>query len=372
MFLGAGASAFALQPTTTGLLKLLRSRVQQRKNDPNRNDILQAHVEHIVNSKMYNDVESLYDGIQTMIDTHDNRNCGPITERIQHHDNEDQYTLTHEQVSNELKELQFTIRETLLDSFKIKPKIPELIVEMYDAIRYVMENNEIGEFWVFTTNYDLVMEAYAKKKNLEVVNGFGPPDDMIKEWTGTWKPNTDKPPLYLAKLHGSIRWYRDVGVITEAGVTARRNVEDDIMIAPTEGAKRYDGEPFSTLMDCFRNVVQDTNILLVIGFSYRDEEIVRIIKNRLAEGMTLISISEGATDDIHRVAGKDVEIREINASTGLNVVVDSRIILCKQSLASDTIADVTTALEDAYELFQQQKENNAAPPPQDLETDEQI
>lgn len=317
-------------------------------------------MEHIVNSKVYNDVESLYDGIQTMIDTHDNPNCEPITEKIRHRNSEDKYTLTHKIVSNELKELQFTIRETLLDSFTIQSGIPKQIVETYDAVRSVMESHEVGDFWAFTTNYDLVMETYAKEKGFEVVNGFGPSVDMIREWAGTWESNTDKPPLRLAKLHGSIRWYRDDGVIREAGVTARRNVEDDIMIAPTEGAKRYDGEPFSTLMGRFRDVLQDTNVLLVIGFSYRDDEIVRIIKNRLAEGMTLISISKDAVKDIHRVVGEDVEIREVNASRGLSVVVDSGIILCEQSFGSSTIEDVVTALEESYGIIPRQKDSDAA------------
>ena len=205
------------------------------------------------------------------------------------------------------------------------------------------------------------METYAKEKGLEVVNGFRHLEDLVNEWADVWKRNEDKHSLYLTKLHGSIHWHKDDGVIMETGATARRDAENDVMIAPTEGIKRYDGEPFSKLMGRFVDVMQDTDVLLVIGFSYRDDEIVRIIKNRLAEGMILISISKDAASDIRRVASEDIKIREISASMGLSSVANSGIILCEQSFGPDTIGDVAIALTRAYELVPQQEDSDAAP-----------
>ena len=359
LFVGAGASVFASQPTTKDLLALLRDRVRKRKNDPNRNSALQAYAERIVGAKEYGDVENLYDGLQAMIDIHDNPNRKPISEEIHPQSSEEEYVLTHEEVSNELKELQSTIREILLDSFKITSDIRESIGEVYDMVRSVIEKNGVGKFQVFTSNYDQVIETYAKEKGLEIINGFGPPVGLAKEWSGVWRRNTDKPPLYLTKLHGSIHWHRNDGVIVETGAIALRDIENDVMVFPTEDAKRHDGKPFSTLTGRFKDVLQDTDVLLVIGFSYRDDEIVRLIKDRVAEGMALISVSPDATRDIHRVSGADVEIRGSNAGTGLSVVTNSRIVLYEQLFGPHTINDVRTALERACELVSQHEDGNA-------------
>ena len=363
LFLGAGASAFASQPTTRDLLEQLRGRMRKRGSNSGGNPALQEYVERIVDTRSYDDVEKLYDGIQTMIDVHDNSNCKPITEKIHYHNRDDKVVFTYEEITNELKNLRSTIRETLLDSFKIKPDTFKSIGEMYDIVRSVIRETGYSELQVFTTNYDQVIETYARERGYETINGFGPPDDLRRVWADAWGRNTDKPPLYLAKLHGSINWHRDGDAIVETGAPARRSAEDDIMIAPTEGTKRYDVEPFSTLMGRFRDVLRDTDVLLVIGFSYRDYEITRIIKERLSDGMALISVSPTAAEDISRVFGGNVRVSELDYSLDLYIVDGSRVILCDQRFSPGNDGEVRDALVGAYGFIVQQKGGNSAPQP---------
>ena len=88
-----------------------------------------------------------------MIDTHDNANCEPITEKIRYHYDKKR-TITHKEMANELIDLKSTIRGILLDSFKIKRNNSKQIVLMYDTIRSIIEKNGAVEFQVLTTNYD--------------------------------------------------------------------------------------------------------------------------------------------------------------------------------------------------------------------------
>lgn len=360
LFLGAGASVFAGQPTTEDLLQLLRSHLQKRRNNPEPNISLQDHVEHIVvGAEAYTDVEKLYDGIEAIIAIQNNPNCEPISERFQYYygvehstvglnyTTKTPHSIPYKEISNELSKLRDTIRETILNSFKIKTNTYENIVEMYDMVREVIERNSTDEFQVFTTNYDTVLDIYASKKGFETINGFKPPHDLRRVWDNMWDSATDKPPLYLAKLHGSIQWYRDEDVIVETGGVALRDAVNDIMIAPTEGAKHYD-EPLSSLMDRFKDVLQDTDVLLVIGFSYRDNEIVRNIKDRLSEGMVLISISPTATEDIHQHVSTTTP-KTVNGNSDLKVI-EPNIILCKQEFEPKNLDVLRATLDDAYEL----------------------
>ena len=362
LFLGAGASAFASQPTTRDLLEKLRGRMRKRGSNSGGNPALQEYVERIVDTRSYDDVEKLYDGIQTMIDVYDNSNCKPITEEIHYHSRDGNDVFTYKEITNELKELRSAIRETLLDSFKIKPGAHKSIGEMYDMVRSIIRDMGSGELQVFTTNYDQVIETYARERGYETINGFGPPDDLRRVWADAWGRNTDKPPLYLAKLHGSINWHRDGGAIVETGAPARRSADDDIMIAPTEGTKRYDAEPFSALMGRFREVLRDTDVLLVIGFSYRDYEIVRIMREMLSEGMALISISP-TPKDMSRVLGASARTSEIDYSPDLYAVDGSGVILCDQWFDPDYGDVVRDALMGSYGFIIQRKGGNAAPQP---------
>lgn len=375
LFLGAGASKFAGLPTTADLLLRLRDRLRKLQNESDRDKLLQDYVEDIVDAKVYTDLEKLYDGVKTIIDMQANPNCEPIANGFQYHytkkfqyraQNVDTVTtpkfippasassppqprsLKYEEINNELDKLLGIIRYTILHSFDIKQDTHKSIVEMYDMVWEVIKRNGTDKFQIFTTNYDTVMDTYATAKGFETIDGFGTPHELREDWTDEWSPTTDKPPLYLAKLHGSIRWYRKGDTITKLGGVSIRDAADDIMIAPTEGAKRYDDAPFSALMTRFRDALQDTDVLLVIGFSYRDREIVSNIKDRLSKDMVLISVSPTTDKDIHQHVS-DVKPKTRSANLNLDVI-EPNIILCKQNFEPENRDMLHTSLDDAFEL----------------------
>ena len=294
----------------------------------------------IVKDDTYGDVEKLYDGIEQVINISANCNCKPIICNMDDHD----YSINYTRIIDELASLRSIIRKILRASFVVDSDTHNSITQMYNMIWSVIKGSGTNVFQVFTTNYDLVMETYSKKAGFEIINGFKPDPYQSWTWANAWDQRSDLPPLYLAKMHGSIHWHRDADSrIVETESIADVNANNDIMIAPTEGAKDYNREPFSVLINRFREVIKKVDVLLVIGFSYRDDEIVNIIKEGLQNEMILISISPDAVTSIRRVSNGDIQTKEINGRHFK--VIDSQIILYEQTFGMDTIDDIRSALE---------------------------
>ena len=344
LFLGAGASMFVGHPTTKELMNLVREHMEKRKDETRRDANCQNYIMSVINSTVYSDVEKLYDGIEQVINTHTSSNCKPIVGGIM----DNNAGISCEQIIKELKDLRSTIRNILLESFVINDDAHGSIGLVYDKIWSVIRDSKTKGSMVFTTNYDSVVESYAN--GLEIVNGFKPYRHLSRIWDGKWDSHTTQPPLYLTKLHGSVHWHEDSdGNIVETGNVQDRDIDHDIMIAPTEGMKDYSREPFLTLMDYFRESLRKVDILLVIGFSYRDTEIIEIIKRRLEEGMLLVSVSPSASDDIVRLS--DAKPQPVDWNDSQFAVLDSGIALCNKEFGPDTIDDICSTLGTIFLYF---------------------
>ena len=338
LFLGAGASAFANQPTTRELMDLVRQRANNTAwSGQNSGGLVNFIVEH----KIYTDVEKLYDGIDRMHRLRDIPNFLPIFLALHGSDTTFKNTL------DDMAHLRSIIRDVLLDSFDIDLGSHETIKHMFDMVRLIMGAGETGGLRVFTTNYDTVMEAYADAGRLEIVNGFKHSGHLTRIWADEWARHTDRPPLYLTKLHGSVRWYKDgEGNIMESGDVKQRNMERDVMIYPTEGAKDYGREPFATMLRRFKKDMKDIDVLLVIGFSYRDEDIADIIINEVENGMALISVSPDAASDIRRVSHAYIETME--PRDYLLKTIGKRIVLINKKFQPDNADSMIKFLKTAY------------------------
>ena len=347
LFLGAGASVFASQPTAAEMLKCVRDRVRDRKDEQYGNRKLKGYITSIVENSAYSDVEELYDGVDRIATIGKHSNCKPIIDKTI------AKGISLGEIIDEMNGLKVTIREVLLDLLIIREGKIKLIKHVYDDVLSIMKYYETDKIHVFTTNYDAVVEEYCNETNLDVVNGFKPYRHKKSVWANAWDYDGMKPSLYLTKLHGSIYWSRDAdGKIVETGGVEARDASDDIMIAPTEGVKEYDKKPFPELMCHFKKAIEGIDVLLVIGFSYRDKEIVSIIKDRVERGMILISVSPSTVTDIRNVFGADAKIKETNNQQ--IKVIGSKIILCEQEFGLDTDQTMNIALKMAYKRIQQE------------------
>lgn len=340
LFLGAGASVFAGHPTTKQLLDRVWARIDRMDASGNG---LSDLAKRMVGDRRYADVEDLYDGIRQM---HNICGCGVSRARPPF---SVQPGTVPWRVLDEMTCLMSAIRDEMLESFSLDKNHHRLVRPMYDMVRSVMRGTGPDELLVFTTNYDLVMENYALIAGLKLVNGFEKYRYMTNRWRGSWPDVGNRIPLNLIKLHGSINWYRDVhGNVLDVEGIPDRDADHDIMIAPTEGAKSYFVEPFFTLLHRFGEELAGVDVLLVIGFSYRDRNVVNAIRARLRTGMVLISVSPTASHDIRRVSGakpKAVDVGDVTLKT-----VGRNIILCELKFGPATYDAVRDALEAAYGL----------------------
>jgi len=149
---------------------------------------------------------------------------------------------------------------------------------------------------IFTVNYDTVVEQFCNVFRYTYVDGF----DL------DWNPKTFERTcdVRLYKLHGSVMWYlSDRGRYLKVPVLAR---EDKIELITREAArslmafpaqKLQLSEPFLDLLSRLRTALEQVDIAVVVGYTFRDEHIRNLFweaahKN---EHLRVVLISPSAT-----------------------------------------------------------------------------
>ena len=294
LFLGAGASVFALQPTTNDLLKTLISKTEL---DPTVRNLLNN------NNVPFPDIEQVYASIEEAINFKKSH-IYKISKQMQHQTSHSYFTEYYE-ILDKLITLKPVIREIILDSFKLTQEKINEGNDLFGRLEELIIGNGNDEFQIVTTNYDLIIYEYADSQDREVVDGFSTKPRSLKGiWDGTWNSTADNP-IYLNKLHGSVNWQMqdDEGkTIIKMSTAGHRHEIHDVMIAPTLGEKDYKKTPFNELTERFKNTLEETDVLIVIGFSFRDDELNKIIKDKTAnKRLVIISISPDSHDHIKRL-----------------------------------------------------------------------
>jgi hypothetical protein len=98
----------------------------------------------------------------------------------------------------------------------------------------------------------------------------------------------------LYKIHGSINWVNKNGTIIEKSIN---NIKDEtVMIYPTPLKDRSTlMTPYSDLMrNMQQSLMKNNSILIILGYSFSDEHINRIILNMLAvPSFRLVILGDG-------------------------------------------------------------------------------
>ena len=82
----------------------------------------------------------------------------------------------------------------------------------------------------------------------------------------------------------------------------------DVMILPTPSKKDYSSQPFDKLYDQFMDIVEKSNLLVAIGYSFKDEGINDILKNQLEKQLRILSIGPKAYDETAKAFGESVQV----------------------------------------------------------------
>jgi hypothetical protein len=174
------------------------------------------------------------------------------------------------------------------------------LTKIYDDFyrKLLFRNSNLPRPNIFTTNYDLYSEKALDRIGINYVNGFTGGvnkyfNPTIFNYTlaermdltqNKWSQIDNI--VYLYKLHGSVNWVEDKNSsklfqFREIQDTSLKNlqVQEMIMIYPTP--QKYNatlGSPYSDLFREFqKQLMQNNNILVTIGYSFSDEHINNLI-----------------------------------------------------------------------------------------------
>lgn len=226
------------------------------------------------------------------------------------------------EIEDKIKQVQSFLRIRIKEGQKGE-SVKSIYKDFYSKISQCNRKTPIN---IFTTNYDLYNEMALDELGFHYNNGFA----------GTYKRRFS-PASYnyayvenmnlshdvweqvstyfnVIKLHGSISWIRDSEELQERDIDYIKDTET-VMIYPTPMKDRSTlMSPYSDLFRIMENkLLQKNSTLIVMGYSFGDEHINRIILNGLAVP-TFNLVVFGESENINRLAAlHDSRITIINS-----------------------------------------------------------
>lgn len=177
-----------------------------------------------------------------------------------------------------------------------QPEESELLLHGQFLTSLARRPTKLARTKVFTTNYDLCLEAAASMKGFVVVDGFSHTHpqrfsgshfeyDLVRRrqedgGTPEFLPNV----FHLYKLHGSVDWESDGSVVRRAAEPMQR-----VMIYPRENKYQSSFEqPFFEMMSRFHSTLRKPDLgLLIVGFGFSDDHLVEPIRSAIAANISL-------------------------------------------------------------------------------------
>lgn len=142
---------------------------------------------------------------------------------------------------------------------------------------------------VFTLNYDSVIETFCEKEGIEYTDGF-----RLK-----WDPqnfNHCEWGIRLYKLHGSLYWFRTESNKLVKIPIKKYNIDKAVyysdeklteaMIYPTVN-KELEATPYLYLRNMLKFKLLSASLLIIVGYSFRDQNILDIVKEQLRANTNL-------------------------------------------------------------------------------------
>lgn len=151
--------------------------------------------------------------------------------------------------------------------------------DYYSGLRRLQEHLNYP-LHVFSLNYDMCVERVGVSDFVieSGFDGFGP--RHLWDWERFEQSDSGPPSLpqmYLYKLHGSINWKRDAGRNLFRVEQIENVASDQMDIIFGRDFKLQAADPYLFYAYQFRRFTLDSQLILVIGYSFGDDHINRII-----------------------------------------------------------------------------------------------
>lgn len=308
LFLGAGASAFLNKP-------LMNQFVDHLLEDPNIDEDGKNIVKVILSTKgKYKDLEVILDEIDGICkrdylhggsernfikDLFDATYSNPFAKFLQQSSSSDlpstsDFGTRYKKLCDLCKGLRWDIYDTI---FRLYSDIENLkVASLYDPFLGFVEKslhkkNKILP--IFTTNYDKAIEVLPQvNNNISVFDGFKFDENKsMRIWWisnfNDFKPKKNKINVCLFKLHGSISWYRlnkkNNQEIVDTPVTTLYPSEsgtEPVILYPNN-TKSITFDPFITSYCYLQRCFDNAELIIFIGYSFRDYTTITFLKSAL-------------------------------------------------------------------------------------------
>ena len=210
-----------------------------------------------------------------------------------------------EQFLRLVESLEDEIQSDIYRQYEFIPNTINVITQAYfPLLDMIYKTSNLNQIPIFTTNYDRVIEEFCNHTSITCIDGFkkgANTEDFV------WQPadfakesKKAKQIVKLFKLHGSLNWRRrsdgtPVKVGAEERTRGTRRFIENVLIYPAEKVKP-ETEPFSSLHEWFKNVFNESRIVIFIGFAFRDRYLNEIIsQGSKSKGKQLIIVSPHAS-----------------------------------------------------------------------------
>ena len=302
VFLGAGASKPLGIPTMVDLVNEFRDHVEKSRSNDGEKRILGTIID-VCQEVGQLDIEAILKALNDLTISASN-----LTNRIiAKYCNSDWPPPGYdEKISKKADNLFKELKNFL--KFRCSSLNRPKVTEIYDGLFNLLFgfDNLID---VFTTNYDMAIETYARQRRIiDVEDGFQTTRYKDTSWYPARldvAPGSAQKIIRLHKLHGSISWYMDeAGKIHWSDAVGANELltwgkVENLLIYPLD-EKSVLREPFFELFLRLRNALRESPWvrIIVIGYSFRDEHIRYLIKDALTRRAALLVIIDPNADKL--------------------------------------------------------------------------
>jgi hypothetical protein len=193
-----------------------------------------------------------------------------------------------------------TFRKKILDQLKawVQPE-NESDGDYYSGFQRLQQHLNFP-MKVFSLNYDLCVERL-ESPDFHVETGFEPKEKKyVWDWRRFDESNrlSDKPAIYLYKMHGSINWKRDeADNIIRIAYTGSNIPADEMPIIFGKDFKLEADDPYLFYAYEFRRCTLDAKLILTIGYGFGDAHINKMLRQALRRQPELRLAVVGKTNE---------------------------------------------------------------------------
>ncbi len=255
-FFGAGASIEADIPDTFEMIEHFKTNLEKEPQKQFLDELKKWGLQQ--KPKRLLDIELVLEALQNAVDWDKNPLSGLVYEKT------GKMGFNRKELLKDLRD--FIKKKVIAKSGKIQYlKSLKGFVEMYRPLN------------IFSANYDTVVELFCAEEKLKLRDGF---DE-------SWNPgvfNALDLDIRLFKLHGSITWYRSNQgrflkipvMLPESSIELLTGeIAEQLILYPAQKLE-YVEPLFELLLESKRRLL-DCKILIVVGYSFRDEHVRRLL-----------------------------------------------------------------------------------------------